>query len=72
VGELVPLEYRQQVWGWMTIVFAIVYAGTAYVLSYLFVRTGSYDVLFAVGAVALLLGGLLGFASPRHVCRRGK
>jgi predicted MFS family arabinose efflux permease len=72
VGELVPLEHRRQVWGWMTIVFAIVYAGTAYVLSYVFVRTESYDVPFAVGAVALLLGGLLGFASPRHVCPRGK
>ena len=72
VGELVALEHRRQVWGWMTIIFAIVYAATAYLLSYLFVRTGSYDALFAVGAVALLVGGLLGFASPRQARSRGK
>ena len=72
VGELVALEHRRQVWGWMTIIFAIVYAATAYLLSYLFVRTGSYDALFAVGAVALLVGGLLGFSSPRQARPRGK
>lgn len=65
VGELVPLEQRRHVWGRMTIIFAIVYAGTAYLLTYLFVRVGSYNVLFAVGAGALLVGGLLGFARPR-------
>lgn len=66
VGELVPPERRRHVWGWMTVVFSIVYAGTAYLLSYLFIRTGSYELLFAVGAGALLLGGLLDVASSRR------
>ena len=55
-----------------TIVFALGYAGSGYILSYLFVRTGSYELLFAVGAAALLVGGLLGFASPGQARPRGK
>jgi hypothetical protein len=72
VGELVLPEHRPQIWGRMTIVFAIVYAATAHVLSFLFVRTGSYELLFALGAGALLVGGLLGFLPPRPVCPRGE
>ncbi len=58
-GELVPIEQQRQVWGWMTAAYAVTYAGGGYALSYLFARTGSYDLLFAVGASAMLLGGLL-------------
>src|SRR5208282_4692625 len=58
-GELVGIEQQRQVWGWMTATYAVVYAGGGYALSYLFARTGSYEVLFAVGAAAILLGGLL-------------
>ena len=58
-GELVPIEQQRQVWGWMTATYAVTYAGGGYALSFLFARTGSYDLLFAVGSAAMLLGGLL-------------
>ena len=58
-GELVPIEQQRQVWGWMTATYAVTYAGGGYALSFLFARTGSYDLLFIVGAAAMLLGALL-------------
>ncbi|HYM03662.1 MAG TPA: YbfB/YjiJ family MFS transporter, partial [Stellaceae bacterium] len=45
VGELVPMRQQRQVWGWMTILFSVAYAGAAYALSFLFVRTASYALL---------------------------
>ena len=69
-GELVPIEQQRQVWGWMTATYAVVYAGGGYALSYLFARTGSYHLLFAVGAVAILLGGLLALPGALKPGRR--
>jgi MFS family permease len=56
VSELVPVAQQRQVWGWMTIGFAVAYAAGAYALSFLFDRTGSYALLFGIGAGALLFG----------------
>jgi len=69
-GELVTIEQQRQVWGWMTATYAVVYAGAGYALSFLFARTGSYDLLFAVGAAAILLGGLLALPGALKPGRR--
>jgi predicted MFS family arabinose efflux permease len=65
VSELVPAEHARQVWSWLTVAFSVLYAGMGYVLSLVFARTGSYGVLFGVGAAALVIGGLLDFAGSR-------
>lgn len=54
VAELVGLGTHRKVWGWMTGGWAISSATVGYLLSFLFDRTGSYDLLFAIGAVSLL------------------
>ena len=58
-GELVPMRYHRQVWSWMTILFSVAYAGAAYALSFLFVRTASYPLLFTIGAAIAALGALI-------------
>jgi predicted MFS family arabinose efflux permease len=63
VAELVGLGAHRKVWGWMTGGWAISSAAIGYMLSFLFDRTGSYDLLFAVGAVSLVFAmGLAAFA----------
>jgi predicted MFS family arabinose efflux permease len=54
--ELVPHSRRQQVWAWMTAAFSIAYAGNTYLFSFLFSRTGSFQLLFMIGAGVLLIG----------------
>ncbi|MDE3195789.1 MAG: YbfB/YjiJ family MFS transporter [Acidobacteriota bacterium] len=56
VGELAPASQQKRVWGWMTASFAVAHASTAFLLSALFAKTGSYSGLFTIGAVALLAG----------------
>ncbi|HYM01509.1 MAG TPA: hypothetical protein VET85_01110, partial [Stellaceae bacterium] len=68
VGELVPMRQQRQVWGWMTILFSVAYAGAAYALSFLFVRTASYALLFAIGSAVAALGALV--AGADAVARR--
>lgn len=63
VAELVPLEQQRQVWGWMTIVFSVFYAGSGYLLSFLFARTGSYPLLFEFGAAALVAAFFLDWST---------
>jgi len=58
VGELVDARHQRQVWGWMTAAYAVTYAGGGYLLSYLFARTGSYELLFVLGSAAMLLGAI--------------
>ncbi len=53
VAELVGLEAHRKVWGWMTGGWAISSAAVGYLLSFLFDRTGSYNLLFAFGAGSL-------------------
>lgn len=66
VAELVGFTGHRQVWGWLTVGWALSSAGVGYLLSFLFDRTGSYNLLFAFGAAGLL-GALLlaAFAKTR-------
>lgn len=59
VAELAGLDAHRQVWGWMTGGWAVSSAAVGYLLSFLFDRTGSYDLLFAFGSVGLVLSMLL-------------
>jgi predicted MFS family arabinose efflux permease len=54
--ELVPHSRVQQLWAWMTAAFSVAYAGNAYLFSFLFFRTGSFQLLFMIGATVLLVG----------------
>jgi predicted MFS family arabinose efflux permease len=56
VGELAPASQQKRVWGWMTASFAVAHASTAFLMSAMFAKTGSYSGLFMIGAVALLAG----------------
>jgi predicted MFS family arabinose efflux permease len=71
IGALVGVARARQVWGWMTIAYAIAYAAAAYALSFLLVRTGSYEVLFGIGAGALVLGSLVDLLGLRRPSRPG-
>ena len=71
VGDLVPAQRQREIWAWMTMVFSVVYAGGAYGEAYLFVRTGSYDLLFAIGAAALFAGAVADLAEPPQRPARG-
>lgn len=62
--EITPPPHQKQVWGWMTAVFSISYAGAGGLLSFLFARTGSHLLLFLVGAAALCAGGLVDLFLP--------
>ena len=65
IGELAAPENQRQVWGWITIAYAVVYAGGGYAFSFVFARTGSYDAIFATGAAATLLATVFAFLSAR-------
>ena len=65
VVELLPAERQRQAWTWLTIVFGIAQAADAYAMSFLFARTGSYHLLFAIGGGSLTLASLLALASAR-------
>ncbi|HEV2161166.1 MAG TPA: YbfB/YjiJ family MFS transporter [Stellaceae bacterium] len=64
-GELVPIEQHRQLWGWMTIAYAIVYASGGYISAFIFARTGSYSLLFAFGAAMALVSALFAWWSAR-------
>ncbi|HJT24992.1 MAG TPA: YbfB/YjiJ family MFS transporter, partial [bacterium] len=57
-GELAGLAGQKQAWGWLTASFSLALAVAAYGLSYLFARTDSYGLVFAVGGALPLLGVL--------------
>jgi predicted MFS family arabinose efflux permease len=63
VSELVSIEQQKQVWGWMTMAFAVVYAAGGWAFWYLFARTESYRLLFVPGAGALAMGAALDWLS---------
>ena len=65
-GERVGAAHHRQVWGWMTSAFAVAQAGGAWGMSYLYAATGSYPLLFLLGALALALGAALALASARR------
>lgn len=64
-AELVPIEQHRQLWGWMTIAYAIVYAIGGYLSAFIFAHTASYALLFALGAAMALLSALLAWLSAR-------
>lgn len=64
-GELVPIEQHRQLWGWMTIAYAIVYASGGYISAFIFAHTGSYSLLFAFGAAMALVSALFAWWSAR-------
>jgi predicted MFS family arabinose efflux permease len=57
VHELIPGDHRAQkaAWSGATAAFAVGQAGAAYGFSFLFAETGGYTILFALGAVALVM-----------------
>ena len=57
VHELVPGDSQAQkaAWSGATAAFALGQAGAAYGFSFLFAETGGYAMLFALGAVALVM-----------------
>jgi len=64
--ELVPDEdARRGAWRVCTTIFAVAQAASAYLLSFIFAQTHSYDILFALGAAALALSLLLDLAVAR-------
>ncbi len=64
-AELVGVARHRSLWARMTILFAVVYAGTAYALSYVFARTLSYEAVFLIGAVVMLAGTLIEWGGMR-------
>jgi predicted MFS family arabinose efflux permease len=66
VHELAPPEQTGAAWSLATIAFAVGQAIGAYGLSWLFARTGDYDLLFALGAGAILLALLIDLAFARR------
>jgi predicted MFS family arabinose efflux permease len=59
VSELVDRTHQKKVWGWMTILFSVLYAGDAYLCSYLFSVTNSYHLLFLISGSVLIGGGII-------------
>ena len=69
--ELVSHSRRQQLWAWMTAAFSVAYAGNAYLFSFLLSRTGSFQLIFTIGAAVLLVGyGLDTFAHSKFHLNR--
>jgi predicted MFS family arabinose efflux permease len=64
-AELVPIEQHRQLWGWMTLAYAIVYAAGGYISAFIFARAGSYSLLFAFGAAMALVSALFAWLSAR-------
>lgn len=59
VVELMSPSRARHAWAWLTVAFALAQATAAYGLSYLFDRTGSYHLLFAIGGGSLALATIL-------------
>lgn len=65
MAEVVGLARHKAVWGWMTTAFALMQAAGGYGFSYLFSVTHSYQLLFALGGIALAAGGVLAALTRR-------
>ena len=63
IAEQVGLGDHRRIWGWMTSAFAVAQAAGAWALSLAFAATGSYALLFTVGAASLATGAALAFGS---------
>jgi len=70
VRELVSSEAEAaRGWSFATTAFALGQAAAAYGLSFIFAQGGGYDLLFALGSVALLLGLAVDLAVGRAAGR---
>lgn len=65
VAELLPAERQRQAWAWLTISFAVAQGADAYAMSFLFARTGSYHLLFAIGGASLAIATALAAAGAK-------
>lgn len=65
VSELVPISAQKQAWSWMTTGFSVVYAAGAWGLALLYAKAHSYELIFAIGAAALVAGAVLEAAGSR-------
>ena len=63
ISELAPPAQQRLIWGWITIAFSVCYAGGGYLLSFLLAWSGSYALLFELGAAALTAAFLLDWAA---------
>ncbi len=72
VHELIPDDgqARKAAWSGATVAFALGQAGAAYGLSFLFAETGGYALLFALGAVALVVALAIDLGSGGGGARR--
>ncbi|WP_456866745.1 YbfB/YjiJ family MFS transporter [Galbibacter sp. BG1] len=66
-GELVSQSHQKKVWSYMTVTYSVAHALTAYVLTYLFSRYGSYTMLFTIGAISLIIGSIADYWSSKSV-----
>jgi predicted MFS family arabinose efflux permease len=66
VHELVPPEQRGPAWSLATVAFAVGQAAGAYGLSWLFARSGDYNLLFGLGAAAIMVALLIDLAFARR------
>jgi MFS family permease len=64
-SELVPIGQHRQLWGWMTIGYALVYAGSGYLCAFVFAQTGSYTAIFVLGGAAGLASTLLAWSAHK-------
>lgn len=58
ITELVSPESQKKIWSNMTIAFSITNAASAYLLSYVFSLTGSYNLIFEIAAVTMVAAGI--------------
>jgi MFS family permease len=68
-AEQAGVIHHRQVWGWMTSAFALTQAAGGWGFSLLFTETGSYPLLFVVGASTLMAGAVFALASRRTQTR---
>ena len=61
---------RTAAWSVATVAFAVGQAAAAYGFSFLFARSGSYTILFALGAAALILAVVIDLAASRATSPR--
>jgi MFS family permease len=61
-AEQAGVVHHRQVWGWMTSAFALTRAAGGWGFSLLFTKTGSYPLLFVVGAGTLMTGAAFAVA----------
>jgi predicted MFS family arabinose efflux permease len=65
IVELIPAGREQQAWAWATLSFALLQAIAGYGMSWIYALAHSYQPLFAIAALALLIAALGTLATVR-------